>query len=250
MGRRLKRRGSGLAWAALLLAVGSLVLAGLVGFGAQRGWWSSQGGADALPAVAAVASAAILLGLYARVFRADGKLIAVAALLIGVALVGAIARSWWGALQAPQLLDVTTDLENPPAFTVLAVRPDRIANVPVLNRPGYASLSPEERWKAQHTESYPDLQPIVTAASPSTVIARARAAAEQRGWQVVAADPAGGHLELTAPSRFLGFRDDLVLRAQPVRGGSRVDVRGVARTGTGDRGRIAPLIRELEAAVR
>ena len=250
MARRSKRRGSGLAWAALLVALGSLALAGLVGLGAQRGWWSSQAGADALPAVGAVASAATLLGLYARVFRADGKLIAVAALLLGAALLGAIAKYWWGSVQAPQLVDVTTDLENPPAFTAIAVRADRIANVPVLNRPGYASLSPEDRWRAEHTEDYPDLKPAVTAASAATVIARARAAAEQRGWHVVAAEPTRGHLEVTARSRFLGFRDDLVVRAQRARGGTRVDVRGVARTGTSDGGRIAPLIRELQGAVR
>ncbi|MCW3798705.1 DUF1499 domain-containing protein [Sphingomonas sp. BN140010] len=250
MARRPKRRGSGLAWAALLEALAALAMAGVVGLGAQRGWWTSQGGADALPAIAVIAAGATLLGLYARVFRRDGQLIAVAAFLLGIALVGAIAQGWWRDTQAAQLVDVTTDLETPPAFTHLMVRPDRITGVPVPNRPGYASLSPEERWRAVHTDAYPALKPVVTRASPASVVARARRAAEGEGWQVVAADPGHGHLELTATSRFLGFKDDLVLRAQPVPGGSRVDVRGVARTGTSDHGRIARLIGRLQQAVR
>lgn len=250
MARRPKRRGSGLAWAALLVGLASLAIAGLIGLGARSGWWSPEAGASALPAVGVVASVATLLGLYARVFRRDGQLIAVVAVLLGVALTLAIAEGWWRNVQAPQLVDISTDLENPPAFTHLAVRRDRIASVPVLDRPGYAALSPEDRWRAVHSDAYPQLRPIVVAAPPSTVVERARRAAEQHGWQVVAADPAHGHLELVVRSRFLAFTDDLVLRAQPVNGGSRVDVRGVARTGTSDHRRIARLIAQLHEAVR
>jgi len=250
MAHRSKRRGSGLAWTALFVALALLALVGLIGLGAHRGWWSSQGGADAPPAVGVIASAATLLGLYARVFRRDGQLVAVAALLLGVALVGAIAQCWWSDAQAPRLVDISTDLDNPAAFTALRIRRDRIASVTVPHRPGYAALSLEDRWRAVHTDAYRDLKPVVTNVAPAAAIARARTAAEQSGWQVVAADPAHGYLELTASSRFLAFRDDLVVRAQRVASGTRVDMRGVARTGTSDHGRIARLIRQLEQAVR
>jgi uncharacterized protein (DUF1499 family) len=64
------------------------------------------------------------------------------------------------------------------------------------------------------------------------------------GWTIVAAEPAAGRIEATATTRWLGFKDDVVVRIRPDAGGSRVDVRSVSRVGKSDLGTNARRIRE------
>jgi uncharacterized protein (DUF1499 family) len=67
--------------------------------------------------------------------------------------------------------------------------------------------------------------------------------AQDLGWEVVEADPAGGRLEATDTTTWFGFKDDVVVRIRPADGGSRVDVRSVSRTGRSDVGTNARRIR-------
>ena len=57
-----------------------------------------------------------------------------------------------------------------------------------------------------------------------------------RGWDVVTAKAADGHIEATAITAVLGFKDDIVIRIVAKDGGSRIDMRSASRLGRSDLG--------------
>lgn len=143
---------------------------------------------------------------------------------------------------APAIHDVTTDVDNPPAFVALV--PVREADG-AQNPPGYAS----EFASAQQT-AFPDLQTLVVDASPAEAFAAAQAVAGELGWDIAAADAATGRLEATDSTKWFGFRDDVVVRVVAEDGGSAIDVRSKSRVGRGDMGTNASRIREFLARLR
>jgi uncharacterized protein (DUF1499 family) len=173
-------------------------------------------------------------------------LVAVVSILIAVSLAGFLVGEKIRLAQAPAIHDVTTNLDDPPSFQAIKVRGDLLAGVPTLNRPGYASLSSYEQWKAVHADAYGDLRPLELKTGPVEALARAAAVAQRYGWRVVRADPRHGVLEAVSSTRFFGMEDDIVMRArQSPGGGTVVDVRSVSRTGISDHGRGARNIRRL-----
>ncbi len=146
-------------------------------------------------------------------------------------------------LDAPPIHHVTTDPDDPPEF------------VPVVPLRGTTSNPieyPGGDVEAQQRAAYPDLQPLVMAADPSDVFARALEAAESLGWEVVSADEEEGRIEATATTLWFGFKDDVVVRIRPDKddSGSRVDLRSVSRIGGGDLGANAARIRAFIAALK
>jgi len=182
----------------------------------------------------AAAAASIATGVVAYRTRLWGRLT-----VAGLALATAIATSAIGfiwqyrAANSPPIHDLTTDLENPPTFSaVLALRgdaPNRLDRSPQL-----ADLQ---------RQGYPDLAPITTQARPDQTFDRVLAVAQAQGWDIVTADKASGHIEATDTTRWFGFVDDIAVRLTPWGTGTRIDVRSVSRTGTGDAGRNADRIR-------
>lgn len=97
--------------------------------------------------------------------------------------------------------------------------------------------------KAQR-EAYPDIQPIVLPVPPDAAFARAAAAAEAMGWEIVAREPAARRIEAVDTTFWFGFKDDVLVRVAPAPGGgSRIDVRSKSRVGRGDAGTNARRIR-------
>jgi uncharacterized protein (DUF1499 family)/NADH:ubiquinone oxidoreductase subunit 6 (subunit J) len=184
--------------------------------------------------------AASLLAIGAAIYgyrgrRWTGTIVAVLALVMGLIAV-AIPLSWQRRAQRlPSIHDITTDLENPPAFQALLPtranapnRLDRTPQLPLLQR-----------------EGYPDLAPITLPTPPGATFERALAVAQSHGWEIVTADKSAGRIEATDTTRWFGFTDDIVVRLTPWGAGTRVDVRSAARTGTGDLGRNASRIRRF-----
>lgn len=138
-----------------------------------------------------------------------------------------------GVTNTPPIHDVTTDLDNPPTFTAVVARradaPNRLDRSPQLS--------------ALQRESYPDLAPITVSTRPDQTFDRALAAAQAQGWEIVTADKSSGRIEATDTTRWFGFVDDVAVRLTAWGAGTRVDVRSVSRTGTGDAGRNADRIR-------
>ena len=162
--------------------------------------------------------------------------------LAGLVLSGGLMVAMYTAVivpagQVPPLHDITTNLDDPPAFRTLPLREDNL--VP------FTSI---DEWRAAHRAGYPDIAPILLELPPAEALARARALAEARGWEIAGYNAATGHLEATATAGYLRFYDDVVIRVTPVAdGSSRVDMRSVSRVGVSDLGYNAARIRDFLA---
>ena len=140
---------------------------------------------------------------------------------------------------APPIHDITTDMENPPAF-VAAV---------ALNEPGRTDYGGEAIAEQQRA-AYPDLAPLTLSVAPDAAFDRAVAAVERLGWEILATDAAAGRIEATDRTFWFGFSDDVVVRITDAGdGGSRVDARSLSRVGVGDLGANANRVREFLAAL-
>jgi uncharacterized protein (DUF1499 family) len=106
---------------------------------------------------------------------------------------------------------------------------------------------PGGEFARQQRAAYPDLAPILLAVAPREAFARAVAAAEAMGWEVVGRDAAAGTIEAVDTTKWFGFKDDIAIRVTPAPGGSpnlsQVDVRSKSRVGRSDLGTNAQRIR-------
>jgi uncharacterized protein (DUF1499 family) len=242
---RLPRLATLVTRAGLALTLLAALLLGLTALGARWDWWDYRAGfllfrsalVGGLGAIV-VALAGLVLALLARSGRTAGLALATLAVIAAVAA-GPVAHLR-GAGRVPPIHDVTTDLDDPPRF--VAVLPRR-QGAPNPAEPGGPAVAARQR------AGYPDLAPARLPAPPDRVLARAVAVARGLGWEIVATAPAEGRLEATARTRWLGFRDDVVVRVRPDGAGSRVDVRSVSRVGRSDLGANARRIREFLAAL-
>jgi uncharacterized protein (DUF1499 family) len=187
---------------------------------------------------AAVSAAAVLWSR--RKGRTGAAVVAGLGVIAGV-LTAAVAYGWLRQAQgAPPLHDVTTDLENPPAFEVLVAR-----------RPGDSNPLTRSREVDQlQRQHYADLTPVTVSQPARLVFDRARLVAENQGWTIVSSDPDNGRIEATDTTWWFGFTDDIVVRITPWGTATRVDVRSVARHGLTDTGTNARRIRRFLAALQ
>ena len=131
--------------------------------------------------------------------------------------------------------DITTDTENPPPFVAL-----HALRLTTFNGPEYAG---EKVARIQKT-AYPDIKPHIVAEAPAVAFDRALKAARDMGWHIAASAAAEGRIEATATTRWLRFKDDVVVRVSPHGEGSRIDVRSKSRIGRSDFGANAKRIRD------
>jgi uncharacterized protein (DUF1499 family) len=218
-----------MAWLRPLAVVGALIGALLLlasGLGVRLGLWTYGTGFALLRFAGYTGIAAGVLALVA-LFLPQGRARWIAALL--AAGVGAATAYLPYSLQqharsAPRINDITTDTERPPQFT----KPLPYGGPQVAE---------------QQRKAYPDIQPAVLAAGPEVAFARALAAAQAMGWEIVDAQPKEGRIEATATTFWFGFNDDVVVRITPLSAGSRIDVRSKSRVGRGDTGTNAQRVR-------
>jgi uncharacterized protein (DUF1499 family) len=166
----------------------------------------------------------------------------VLAIALGLATMCAVILASLVHAGAPPLNDVTTDLEQPPAFR-------HAATLPAL---AGKDLSYPEAFKAPVREHYRALTPLLLPLGPAEALALAEQAARaQPGWEVTAVDAGAGTVEAVVRTRLFRFEDDVVVRVRAEGEGSRVDVRSRSRVGRGDLGanarRIEGFLRALAA---
>jgi hypothetical protein len=239
---------------ALLLSLGGLAAALIASVGSGMGLWHFRAGFTVLryafyaaAAGGVLALVAIVAGLARRVGAGKLNLLSLAAALLFAAYLLPLVAT---ARSVPAIHDATTDLEDPPQFTKLSIRPDNLEKVPDEGRPELARLDPESRWKAIHRRAYGDLRTLRMPAGVAQTTDRAAALARSRGWEIAIVDPNGGIVEATATSRFFRFKDDVVVRVRPDPqrpGGSLVDMRSISRVGGSDVGMNAKRIRAFLA---
>jgi uncharacterized protein (DUF1499 family) len=192
-------------------------------------------------------SGALSPGTGFRLFFAGGALALVCAIALGgAAAIAALRNSPWRAqaLRAAGvpvvvtlgLVDVTTDLADPPMYST---------------GPAAGEVYPEVFVEWQR-DAYPGLRSLRSAEPPEAVFARALEVARRSpSWQVVREDPSSGLIEAVATTRIFRFQDDIVIRVRADADGSVLDLRSRSRLGRGDLGanaaRIETFLSELGA---
>ena len=188
------------------------------------------------------ATVVALIGLYTTRGGRDpeGRTKALIGLMIALALpLAVLVPATLLGGDAPPINDITTDLEDPPAFASADLVP--------------AYRNRDMGYPADFVEivraSYPELAPLHVQAPPTSALEQAVSAAEGLGWTVVAEAPEGGLFFARDETGLFRFVDDVVVRVRPEGDGSKIDVRSKSRDGQGDFGANAARIRAFFDAI-
>ena len=242
MSERKSRLAAGGLWLGVLaLVVLVICIAGnrleLVHFGiAVRG----MALAAAIGILAAIVSAIGLI--LTLVTTRKGTRVAIAGLVLGVLVAAPVVQQIIVGSKVPGIHDVTTDLDNPPAFKAVVAARGEGSNP--LDR-----AEPENLAELQQ-QAYPDLATLAVAEHPGKVFEAALETAREMEWEIVASDPEAGVIEATATTAVMNFKDDIAIRVTETDDGAAVDVRSVSRVGISDLGANANRIRTYLHALR
>ncbi|KRD96220.1 hypothetical protein ASE63_12310 [Bosea sp. Root381] len=197
---------------------------------------------------------ALLLSLlaFARIWQSGHRGVGMAsgAFVLCVVMLVPAAYAGFQLVTLPALADVSTDIDDPPAFSRSRVALEaRAGRVP----PDVAPL----RRRVQR-QAYPKAVPIVLEVPAEIAFDIARRAALARGWQVLESSRPGGRsgsgrIEAVARSRIFHISEDITIRVRPRADGSRIDIRSASRLGPHDLGinaaRIAAFADEVDLLV-
>lgn len=235
-------------WVALLIAGSAAMLLALGPLGWRAGWWSYRLAFSSLmPWAFGCGIAGAALGLIVAAFGHSGLARRHFAAAFAAVVIGAVTAAVpWHYKQLnskfPPLNDITTDWKSPPQFVAaVPLRKAEHGNSAVYGGAAVAALQ---------RKFDPDIKPLIARQPPAKAFAAALATAREMGWQIIASDPASGHIEATDRSRWFGFADDIAVRIEAAGSGSRIDVRSSARHGHGDFGVNAARVRAYLAALR
>ena len=234
---------------AAVLAFIAVAVLGSAPLGWRAGWWHFRFSLlTLLPWAAYFGIAALVISVLALLLgrsriRSRGVVIAVIAFVAG----GLVAYVPWHydtvRRAVPPINDVTTDVEDPPAFiAVVAPRTADEGTNPVAY--------PGAKFADQQKQAYSDIAPLALALPSDRAFSRALDVAQSMGWKIVTADPIAGRIEASDRSRWMGFVDDIAIRITPSGSGSRIDMRSSSRLGRSDFGVNAARIRTYLAALR
>lgn len=192
----------------------------------------------------ALAAAALSMLAFVRIWTEGRRGVgsAIRGLVIAAAVLAWPAWNGVSALRLPALTDVTTDIENPPAFSrsraVLDARGGRVPPEP----------PPEDR--AEQRAAYGRIASLTLDIPPDAAFALVQKAAANRGWRIVEAIKPGGRfglgrVEAVDRTFLLRLPDDVTVRIRPRADGARIDVRSASRIGRHDLGANAVRIRRF-----
>lgn len=190
-----------------------------------------------------VGFAAAGLGLVQLFRRGDQPFVIVTLALGGLAGLLVLAAAL-PAVRSPAINDVTTDLEEPPAFT----------HAPGLPGNEGRDLAYPEGFADIQRRAYPRVAPLTLDAAPSAVYDRALALARARErWEVTWDNREALRFEASAETALFHFTDDMVVTVAPTEaGGALVNMRSKSREGQSDLGknaeRITQFLNDLEAS--
>ena len=163
--------------------------------------------------------------------RASG--IGLALCLLAVAYMGMQLQA---VFSVPPIHHVSTDTGEPPQFI----------EVPALRGPDSNPLDYDAETIAPlQAEAYPWVMPLTLPMTPEAAFAKARAALEDMGMEIVAEHPQQGVIEATATTFWFGFKDDVAVRVRPHPQGALVDARSISRVGVSDIGLNAERVGEI-----
>jgi hypothetical protein len=214
---------------------------------------SEQGLAPIVGAYGLVLLALLMaIAAFVRIWQAGHRGVGMAAqaFVLTLLMLAPAAYGGFKLVTLPALNDISTDIDDPPAFSrsqaALAARDGRVP--PDV---------PADRRRVQR-QAYPKALPIVLELPAEVAFDIARRAAIGLGWNVLESSRPGGRtgagrIEAVARTRVLRFADDVTIRVRPRADGSRIDIRSASRIGGHDFGtnaaRIAAFAAEIELLV-
>jgi uncharacterized protein (DUF1499 family) len=229
---------------AIAIAVVALVVLLIGGPGYRLGLWDLSFGLLGVMRYAlylgAAAGLLAVIGLLLPRVREQGAGLLVLALIIGAGVAAVPVGVRQIASSKPFIHDISTDLDDPPAF--VAVAPLR------ADAPNPAEYAGAEVAGAQR-QGYPDLGPVFFDQALDRVFDAAVASVDSMGWEPVAAVAEDGRIEATDTTLWYGFKDDVVIRLRETPDGIRVDVRSKSRVGGSDLGKNAARIESFLASL-
>ena len=228
------------------LAVFSLVVAviGILGVARNVDLIAVLGGALAIACAAFLSAILAFVVIWRGGRKGAGQ--AFAGLVLATLLLAYPAYLAQQAMRLPRLADISTDIADPPNFS--------LSNEALTARGDTTPPSlPIARRKAQ-VKAYPQVQPILLDLDARDAFDAALKALAANGWKIVEQRPPGGraglgHIDAVATSFVLGFPSDITLRLRPLAGQTRIDIRSVSRFGPYDFGASPRNIASFEAAL-
>ena len=228
---------TGLGWGAVLFGLGSILLLAVSAWGFRLDDWPwpqayrvATWGAWAAIVGVTVALAGCVNWLRRR--QGGGRTILLG-LLLSLPVAGLGVAFDFAARTTPPINDISTDTEEPPVFWFTVTPTDYPA----------ANAGPQRA-------AYPEINPIDLELSFDDAFGLALALVEERGWQVLSADPDEAQIEAIVTSRLFGFEDEVAIRVTETDSGTRIDMRSRSRIGQIDRGanarRITAFLSDLE----
>jgi hypothetical protein len=206
-----------------------------------------------VPIVGAYVFVLLALGLalvaFVRIWREGhrGVGIAAQAFLLCLLLLAPVAYAGVMLATLPLIADVSTDTEEPPAFSR--------SRVALAARGGLVPPDLPAQKRREQRQGYPKAVPIVLELPAEIAYDIARKACVNLGWRVLeGAAPGGrsgaGRLDAVARSQVLRLTDDITIRIRPRADGSRIDIRSASRLGGFDFGSNARRIAAFEEEVK
>ena len=194
------------------------------------------------------AGLAVLLAVYALclIWRSGAR--GLGSAMVAIVLAGAILMwplSLLPTVQSlPNINDVSTDTQNPPAFVEVAK----------LRRPGSNPIAYNAAFAEAQANAYPDLRTLAVqrnAAETVTLVAQALRKLRMQVVREVVPDQRSGTGYVEAYDRTLvfGFYDDVIVRIRRRGRGALVDVRSASRFGQHDLGANAVRVRAVLTAL-
>ena len=157
---------------------------------------------------------------------------AIAAFVIGAAVLVWPGIEFVRGVTLPAISDVTTDPSDPPRFQAVA-----------SSRPSGANpiAYPGEATAMRQRIAYPGVKPYEVDGSADEIFNTVLSMVERRGWRVLdSVTPRGGQregrIEAVAQTFLMGFREDVVIRIRTIGSGVRIDMRSASRYGSHDMG--------------
>ena len=230
-----------LGFLSILLGVASIALLAMSVWGFRAGGWPWPQAYDLAGWGAWMAGAGVLAALAGLVVwlrrRRGGAGAVLLGLILSLPVAGVGAAFEIAARTTPPINDISTETEDPPVFWFTATPSDYPAQ----------NAGPQRA-------AYPDVRPLDLPVSADKAFAAALGLVEERGWEVLSADPAESQIEAIARSRLFGFEDEVAIRVTETDTGARIDMRSRSRLGQIDRGanarRIESFLSELATRAR
>ena len=183
-----------------------------------------------------VGLATIIVALVSMIFIRNYIGFTVLGLLLGLIAAGIILNNFRIGKSLPRINDITTDIKNPPLYVAIIPLRKNAMNKIEYGGPEYAK---------KQEAGYPDIKTIYSKLNKEDAFLKAFSIAKSLGWEMIADNLDAGRIEAVATSFWYGFKDDIVIRIQAEKNGSKIDIRSKSRVGRGDFGVNAKRIRKF-----